>query len=187
RPIAKVPSSVSGSLPSAALREVEQAIRSVNINDLETFRRPVPTDQLLRLRQTLAQKCCLQRSLTEVQAMTDRADVPLREARRKSLSVKVAEDIGQDRPGFHSNVAELAEARERAMVLTRNRQSTTFDLTEDRPRPRSAQMKVYQDGVRNVRDLLVDLRGAPRPMRHGVAPLAALDQAEAAGLVRRRL
>jgi hypothetical protein len=73
------------------------------------------------------------------------------------------------------------------MVLTRNKRSQTFDLTESRLRPRSAQMKIYAVEIKSVRETLIDLKDAPRQMRHGIVTQAALDRAEGAGLVRKRV
>jgi hypothetical protein len=172
--------------PSAepVLARVEQAIRMANENE-ESLRRPVSWEGLRRLRTDLSRACGRNLSPAQVQALTDCAHALLREAPNKSLAGKLAQGVGKERPGLHGQVAELAEARERRMVLTRNKQSRVFDLTEDRLRPRSAQLKVYQDDLRAVREVLADLRGAPRQARHGIVTQAALDRAEAVGLVRK--
>ncbi len=169
------------------LDRVEQSIRLANVDDPETLRRPVPLDEVRHLRADLARRFRVFLGTAEVQAMTDYAQALLREAPGKSLSTKIMGGLGTERAGFFGQVAEFPEARERNMVLTHNKQSRTYDLTEDRPRPRSGQMKIYGDEVRAVRELMIDLKSAPRQMRHGFATQAALDQAEAVGLLERRI
>jgi hypothetical protein len=169
------------------LDRVEQSIRLANVNDADTLRRPVGINELHRLRADLALRSRRFLSPYEVQAMSDYAQALLRESPGKSLSAKVASGSHVPRSTFFGSVAELAEARERGMVLTQNKQSRTFDLTEDRLRPRSAQMKMYGDDRAVIRDLLADLQAAPRPARHGITALPALEWGTAVGLLRKHI
>jgi hypothetical protein len=119
--------------------------------------------------------------------MTDYAQTLRRESPGKSLSTKVIEGLNTERPTIFGQVAEFAEARERSMVLTRNKQSRTFDLTEPRQRPRNFQLKFYGNGVAAVRAILAEFKDVPRQARRGITAQVALDQAEAVGLLGKRI
>jgi hypothetical protein len=170
-----------------ALDQIEAAIRLANGRDPESLRRPVITADLARLHADLCRSTGRVLSASEVQAMTDYAHALLREAPHKSLRVKLAQSPPAGRPGFHGVVAELTEARVRGMILSRNQPSPTFDLTEDRARPRSTQMKIYKDEPAAFRDMLRDLAAAPEAGRRGITTHRALTWPEADGRVRRRV
>jgi hypothetical protein len=172
---------------TVALDRIEAAIRLANRHDLESLRRPVPAADLERLRADLVRTTGRALSAAQVQAMTDYGHAMLRETPYKSLAYKLARSTHAGRPGFHGLVAELAEARARQMVLTRDRRSGTFDLTEDRVRPRTAQLKIYADDGAAFRDMLRDLAPAPEAARRGIMTQRAIASAEAHGRLRRRV
>jgi len=152
----------SGGTPNPLLHAIEQTIRRVNGNDPESLRRPVPYNELYRLRANLARNQGFDLGLRQLTAMTDYGHALLRESPTRTLPYKAARAATQNRPAFHGNVAELAEARERNLVLTRAGRSSTFDLTEDRFRPRTNfQLKFWTNSLGGIRSGVWDLHGRP--------------------------
>ena len=122
---------ISARSPSP-LQMIEGTIRQANAGET-FFRRPVPLSDVLRLRNSLAE-IGVELTPEQAQAAIDYAQSLLRESPSKTLGAKVAE-MSPNRKAFHGNVAELAEARAREMVLTKSPRSETFDLTEAKLRP----------------------------------------------------
>jgi len=168
-----------------AISAVEQTIRQANAGE-PFFRRPVPMSGLMRLQATLGQEG-RSISLFDLKATVDYASALMRESPAKSLNVKLAATELDNRPAFHGNVAEFAEARDRGNVLTKDSQSESFDLTEDKPRPRSAQLKIYQDPQRGLDEVIKDMNGLhPYARKLGIMPESSLRQLETRGVVVRR-
>jgi len=162
---------------------IEDTIRQANAGE-NFFRRPVPLSDIVQLRNGLAE-AGFELTVDQAQSAVDYGQALLRESPSKALELKVA-GMSANRKAFHGNVAELAEARARDMILTKSPRSETFDLTEAKARPRSAQMKVYTDELAGIREALADLKQAPRQARHAIMPLSSLKKGVEAGLLTKR-
>ena len=141
------------------LSVVESTIRQANPGmDSRSLRRPVSETGLQKIQMRSALRGNFMSS-QEVRAATDYAHALLRESPEQSLVEKVVKLPKQQRAPFHGNVAEIAEARARGILLTKSRTSQTWDLTEDRFQPRNYQMKFYAQHGKGLSSLLDDLDG----------------------------
>jgi len=173
------PSHSADGLGSRALQQVERAIRLANVNHPESLCQPVSWADLSRLQIDLLRSHGLDLSDRQIQALTDTAQALLRESPGQSLALKF-HSTSANRPGLHGLVAELAEARERQIQLTRNKQSSMIDLTEPKVRPRNFQVKVYSDNKGGMRAVINELKPAPWRAT-GLVPQSALDQGVQSG------
>lgn len=142
------------------------------------FRRPVPLEAIEEVSRQLTRATGQPWSVQRTAATVDYIQTLMRESKVSSLETvqaKIDRSFQVERKPLHGNVAELAEARKRGMVLTKDTQSTTFDLTEDRLRPRSAQMKVFQDPGKGLSELQKDFTTAPKQARYGIMTQRELD------------
>ena len=150
---------------------------------------PVPERQIRILYNDLLKKG-VRLSLRETGAAADVLSAFMRENPSNPM-LKIARGVEQ-RPSFHGNVTEFVEAGKRRMVLTKNIQSQTWDLTELRARPRNAQLKVYGDPsniFKKGNPTLAKLNAAAGKMggrrAHLIMPQDAIDIAMKRGLLRR--
>ena len=171
--------------PVDVLGEIEETIQNANIGE-PSLRNPVPESALRNLQTSLAEQG-VELTPDELSAAVDYAHALMRESTNASLYAKVMESLGSERAAFHGNVAELREAGERNMVLTKDTQSEHFDLTEAKVVARSAQLKVYKDPARGLQEMIEDLRETPEASgRYGIMPRDSLLELEERGLVYRR-
>lgn len=135
------------------------------------YRRPVSWAQIRTLQRRLHLQTGRHWPLERVAAAVDYTHAHMRESRNMdspALREKLQRDLALERRAFHGQIAEIAEARERGMLLTKDSRSQTYDLTEDRPRPRSLQLKFFQCPSCGLRGLQGDLANADPRSRHGV-------------------
>ena len=171
--------------PTPILDQIEQTIRQANIGE-PSLRNPVPQVELDSLRSRFAEQG-LELTPRELRAAVDYAHALLRENPDAALLEKVVRDQQVERPGLHGNVAELAEARERDMVLTRDPQSEHYDLTESKVGARSAQVKIYKDANSGLISTIDDLKNLPEGApRYGIMPRESLRELESRGVVSKR-
>ena len=143
------------------------------------YRLPVSDANIDRLHTRISQLERRQLSRHELSAMVDYIHAQMRESRSSSdarMREKITASTTVRRASFHGSVAEVAEARATGMVLTRDTRSQTFDLTEMRRAPRSAQLKVEQNALSGLQHLRDDLRNAPIRARNGIMPMQQIQQ-----------
>lgn len=174
---------VPGATPTSGLNRIREAVQRANPSGT-AVRIPVSQGGLQSLSSDLT-RMGYRIPPGELRAATDVAAAYMRE-NPDGLAAKVLRGLDH-RDGFHGNVAEFAEARKQGMILTKNPQSTTWDLTEARIRPRNAQVKVYRDAAKGIDGVLDDLHPVAKQMNQGRAlglvPQETLD----AGLVSGKL
>lgn len=140
------------------LSDIEDTIRRANPGrNSQSLRYPVSERALRNLQVRSALRGTFI-SRSELRAATDYAHALLVEGNgRVSLVEKVQKLPDQLRKPFHGKVAEMAEARERGMVLNKRATATTWDLTEPKPRPCNYQMKIYARHDSALSEILDDL------------------------------
>lgn len=151
------------------------------------YRRPVSQDQMSTIQSRMLRETGQRWPIERIAAAVDYTHAHMRESRTRSaidFRLKLQRDLAQERKAFHGLVAELAEARERGMLLTKDTRSQTYDLTEDRARPRSLQLKVVQSPSAGLRELQSDLANADPRARHGVLPRQDIARLVHAGKLR---
>lgn len=158
------------------LEAVERAIRRAQHGE-SYFRWPLDEDALKELQAELEPIIGRRLPLGELAPIVDRAQMLLRESRRRvALGEKVWRDGQVDRPHAQGEIAELRTARNskqvsgRELVLTKDPQSQVFDLTEPTRNPRSFQVKVYEDPLKGLRELQADVANLPKRARYGLLP-----------------
>ncbi|MDX2227520.1 MAG: hypothetical protein SFY92_10595 [Verrucomicrobiae bacterium] len=140
------------------LADVERAIRRANPGvNAQSLRQPV-SETVLRNLQVRLELRGIFISQSELRAATDYAHALLVEGNGKvSLAEKVNKLPDQLRKPFHGKVAEIAEARERGMVLNKSATATTWDLTEPKFQPCNLQMKIYAQHDNALTSMINDL------------------------------
>jgi hypothetical protein len=170
---------------ASPLDQIEEAIRQANRGE-PSLRFPVLEGALQNLRDALAEQGT-ELSPPAVGALVDYAHGLLRENSKVALLDKAMRDLKSERMGFHGNVAELAEARARNMMLTKDAQSEHYDIIEREAPFRGAQLKVYKNSTRGLRETIADLENLPEgAARYGIMPGESLLQLESRGLVFRK-
>lgn len=151
------------------------------------FRRPLTWGEIAEIQSQLNRSTGRHWKINQVAAAVDYTHAQMRESRASAphaLREKLLLSLETERKAFHGQVAELGEARERGMVLTKNTRSQTFDLTEPSQRPRSLQLKVVQDSGAALRVLQDDLKDAHPRARFGALPPSQIAQLHQAGKLR---
>lgn len=176
---------VAAARPRSAvfLAEIERSIRDANAGaDAASLRRPVSDAQLKATQRRLALRGHVM-SMQELRAATDYSQALLRESPRSTLQDKVNRLPSNQRKAFHGVVAEFAEARKRGIVLTKDKFSRTWDLTEANGRPRNYQMKIYAKSDLALRSLLDDLPESLDFQKGGILTQDTIDRQLRAGRV----
>jgi hypothetical protein len=143
------------------------------------YRIPVSDASIDRLQRRITRLDSRQLSRNELTAMVDYIHAQMRESRSSSdarMREKITASTSVRRASFHGSVAEIAEARATGMVLTKDTFSQTFDLTEMRRAPRSAQLKVEQNALSGLQHLRDDLVNAPIRARNGIMPMQQIQE-----------
>lgn len=151
------------------------------------FRKPLSWAEIAQLKDQLNRSTGRHWQINQVAAAVDYTHAHMRESRASTPAVfreKLLRSLTTERKAFHGQIAELAEARERGMVLTKSTRSETFDLTEPNQRPRSLQLKVVKDPVTALRVLQEDLKDAHPRARRGSLPLNQVAYLEQTGKLR---
>ena len=151
------------------------------------FRRPLSWREIDDIQSQLNRATGRHWKIHQVAAAVDYTHAQMRESRASTSHVlreKLLRSLDTERKAFHGQVAELAEARERGMVLTKSTRSQTFDLTEPSQRPRSLQLKVLQDPAAALRILQDDLKDAHPRARFGALPSSQVTELHQAGKLR---
>jgi hypothetical protein len=158
------------------LSDLERTIRRANPGmDSQSLRQPVSESALRKLQVRSALRGNFM-SQQELRAATDYAHALLRESPGVSLAEKVEKLPMQQRKAFHGDVAEVAEARARGMVLTKSRTSPMWDLTEAKFGPQNLQMKIYAQPGRALSELLSDLEKQHAFIKAGVLTQDTLER-----------
>lgn len=143
------------------------------------YRHPVSNENIDRLHARISRLNNTQVSRQQLVASVDYVHAHMRESRSSTparMREKISASISVRRAPFHGSVAEIAEARETNMVLTKDTRSQTFDLTEMRRAPRSAQLKVEQNALSGLQHLRDDLKNAPIRARNGIMPMQQIQE-----------
>lgn len=172
------------------LDNIEKAIKGANSKAGfldKTFRSPVSSSQLRRLQMRAWLRGQFV-SFKEISAATDTAHKLMREmgptSKNQSLAKKILDLTNKDRPNLYGEVAELAESRKRGCVLTKNKQSPSFDITEAKLRPKNYQVKF--GGGRNYvyGGILEDIQSAGKNPNGTYRGRGITDKANAQKLVK---
>ncbi len=164
---------------------IKDAIRLANL-DGPSLRYPVPESALRNLQIALSRQG-IDLTHYEISAAVDNAQALWRENPNASLLDKAMRDQNSERPTFHGNVAEVAEARARGMVPTKNTQGEHYDLTEPRNGPGNAQLKIYTDQVQGLNAMKSDFDYPPKKAsRNGIMPIVSLLKLVLRGLLIRK-